>query len=692
VRLIAEGPLSESESKLNENHQRHLRVTCEYIDKLFSEIEEILNSAVSKAAFPKYISEITPARRRMVEDYIARVRGQLVRVLDGQGIIRSEPTTADAHAIYIYLHSIGIAIDDLRPKNMRGYGEVSAELATELNGIVGEMDGLISRLASQVMQREGEDLAARLARLEGTTNERELLKSIERVVNETGLVEFRSSIAAILDRMEDKTFEIAVFGRVSSGKSSLLNGILGMDILPVGVTPITAVPTRIRFGPKAELDVRFAERQPIVTEIGCLPEFATEQQNPGNSKHVSRLFVELPAKRLKDGVVFVDTPGLGSLATSGAAETLAYMPRCDLGVVLVDSGATLTPDDVRTIASLQEAAIPVHLLLSKADLLATEDRERVLAYVTENVAKQCGLTLPVHPVSAMGSHRELLDRWFDEQILPLYGKSQELKAASIRRKVGALRDALVATLRMQARRDSGQEAVNPAELHEIEAKLRQATGRIQEVRPKAEQEIEKLLFLRPEILRQAAAEIAASNADSSSQSAVEQVAHEVQNRTKVFHEYVASLALRSAQELIEAGTALNLPNVPDENEFDALLRDVPVFELDGVVVNVSRPAVGGLLGKGFVASRIAAQLTEQMGEKLDDTLATYAELLRSWVATTLRRLKASFDVYADSYRAQIERVLAGQQKAEGASDITRCLKLLGAIDEPARVGVEAQTG
>ena len=88
----------------------------------------------------------------------------------------------------------------------------------------------------------------------------ELLAKIERIVTERGLVEFRSTIASITDRLEDQSLEIAVFGRVSSGKSSLLNAILGEEILPVGVTPITAVPTRLRYHQTPLLTVWYAER------------------------------------------------------------------------------------------------------------------------------------------------------------------------------------------------------------------------------------------------------------------------------------------------------------------------------------------------------------------------------------------------------------------------------------------------
>jgi len=135
------------------------------------------------------------------------------------------------------------------------------------------------------------------------------------------------------------------------------------------------VPTRIVHGAESRLSVAFVDKKPEITEVARLPEFVSEQLNPGNSKHVTRIVVELPCKRLDDGVLFVDTPGLGSLATAGSAETIAYLPQCDLGVILVDAGSALTQEDLSTVRSLYQAVIPAFVLLSKADLISAEDRE-----------------------------------------------------------------------------------------------------------------------------------------------------------------------------------------------------------------------------------------------------------------------------------------------------------------------------
>lgn len=678
-----------SEKQLNENQQRHLRVSCEYVDKLLSEVEGILNSSTSKAAFPRYVSQISPVSRRTIEDYISRIRAQLLRILDGQSIPREKPTIPDVRAIYVTLGAIDIALDELKPRNMRGYGDVPEKVALDLNGIVGELQGLILRLTRYVLQGEGQDLRARLQRLEETSGEFELLNTLEHIVAARGLVEFRPSIAAILDRMEDKSFEIAVFGRVSSGKSSLLNRIFGADILPVGVTPITAVPTRIKFGERPLLTVWFAERSPQTFEVSRLPEFVTEQQNHGNAKNVTRLVLQFPAQRLRDGVTFVDTPGLGSLATSGAAETLAYLPRCDLGVVLIDGGATLTPDDLHTIETLQEAAISVHLLLSKADLLAPSDRERILAYVKEHVTSECRLDLPVHPVSALAGHRMLLDHWFEEEILPLYAQAQELKAASLRRKIGALRESVVAALRVRLQRSQAERPPDETQFREAEDRLRQATGKIEELRTDLDREFDKLPLESPQILEEVAVQLfrsvpASLSKETSTSQTVRAIASKsVQDRTRVFHERVTSLAHLAAAELIAVAKMLSLTNTPLEDEFDSLVRGVPVFELEEFRLEVSRSRISLVIGAGFAKHSLIRQLNNQVGLLLDRALATYAGLLRSWAMSALKQLKHGFDAYADGYRAQVERVLRAAAPGAGEIEvIVGDLQLLGANAEP----------
>lgn len=131
---------------LNESQQRHLRVLCEYVDRLLSEIESILAAPGSKSAFPRYTAEISPSGKRTIEDFIARIRVQLVSVLDSQGISAERPAIPDARAISATLDTIEIALDELRAKNMRGYGEVPQSVALELDAMAEKLESLVSQL------------------------------------------------------------------------------------------------------------------------------------------------------------------------------------------------------------------------------------------------------------------------------------------------------------------------------------------------------------------------------------------------------------------------------------------------------------------------------------------------------------------------------------------------------------------
>jgi GTP-binding protein EngB required for normal cell division len=656
---------------LNPFQANRLRITCQYIDKLLTEIEEILNTTASKAAFPRYATDIIPAQRRTIEDYIARVRAQLLRILEAQGIEREEPSIPASRAVHVTLSAIDIAAEELKPRYMRGYGEVPESVATELNGIVGELNSLVHGCDLYLSGGVGEDLKARVERLEHSGNDLLLLSKIEDIVRNHGLVEFRHSIAAILDRAEDKSFEIAVFGRVSSGKSSLLNAILESDALPVGVTPITAVPTRIMYADQPSLTVSFSEAPTKRLEISQLREFATEQENPANRKHVARLVLALPSLRLRAGVTFVDTPGLGSLATTGAADTLAYLPKCDLGVVLIDAGSTLTADDLRTITTLQEAAIPVNVLLSKADLIGPEDRSRITDYVKQHIAADCKLDLPVQTVSVRSSFRYMLDHWFQEHIVPLYARSQELRAASLQRKIGALRDSVVASLEARLRRGERSSSRQQERARSAEASLRQATGTIEELRGLSTRYIDVVSRSAEDAIDQASRDLLHAWETGSygvvvpGQLVRDTITQFVDKQARKLQTEITALAEQLGTDLRQCAVHLDIPDAPAEGEFKSIVRGAPIFETPSFPMVIGRPTLFGFLGRKVEEHIVARRIARKLPSAFYAATEAYWQLVRAWSDSTIRELKRRFESYAETYRAQAGRALGGHELTKG---------------------------
>ena len=654
------------EESLNSNHARRLSVTCRHIDKQLADIENALNVASSKNAFPEYLSDVSPAQRRVIEDYIARIRAQLARVLNGQGIERPEPSIPVSRSLHTALTFIAIAAEELQPKYMRGYGEVPPSAAVELNGIAGELLSLANQLDQYVTHGAGENLQERLQRLEQQGDEVALLKRVETIIAEQGLVEFRSTVSMILDRLEDNRFEIAVFGRVSSGKSSLLNATLGTDVLPVAVTPITAVPTRIIYGETSAVNVWFANRPPEQFEISRLADFVAEQRNPGNEKHVTRIMLQMSSPRLRDGIVFVDTPGLGSLATRGAAETLAYLPRCDLGVVLIDAGSTLTPDDLKTIQTLYDAGTPANVLLSKADLLTVDERAQVIEYVKGHIRSELNLETQVHSVSVMPVGRDLLTQWFENDIAPLYSKRQELKRRSIRRKVGTLQQSVEAALRARLRSKRHEPAIDAERLRDVEAGLRQASGKLQETHATARKITDEIGELASRSLWNAAADLVAlwstdSHENGTQQVVLDAVKRTVQEKAKTLHDLLHSTGRELYDSLRSTANLLKLADAPTAEEFSALLREMPVFDVGPMTPTMKRPAMALILGRRFAERRIANKLARSIGPQVLRAVSGYRQLAHDWAEKTVGQIQRRFEAYASGYRAQVGRMVGSQE-------------------------------
>src|SRR5664280_2039613 len=79
---------------------------------------------------------------------------------------------------------------------------------------------------------------------------------------------------------------LAVFGRFKAGKSSFLNDFIGRGILPVGVVPVTAVVTEIRYGVQEQARVHHRDGRSQEIPLDRIGVYISEKENPENTKQV----------------------------------------------------------------------------------------------------------------------------------------------------------------------------------------------------------------------------------------------------------------------------------------------------------------------------------------------------------------------------------------------------------------------
>src|ERR1700683_1731785 len=91
-------------------------------------------------------------------------------------------------------------------------------------------------------------------------------------------------IASVRASAAQDDIGVAVLGRFKAGKSSFLNHFLGRSFLPVGVVPVTAVVTEIRYGSREEARVHLHDGREIVVPLDAIARYVSEKENPENAK------------------------------------------------------------------------------------------------------------------------------------------------------------------------------------------------------------------------------------------------------------------------------------------------------------------------------------------------------------------------------------------------------------------------
>lgn len=196
-------------------------------------------------------------------------------------------------------------------------------------------------------------------------------------------------------RLAEDCFNLVVVGRFSRGKTSLMNAILGMDRLPVGIVPLTSVVTTVGYGTSEKAIIEFEGRRlPMEVPIDALPQYITQQHNPGNVRQVTMAEVKLPAEILRRGFYFVDTPGLGSPIAENTRTTEQFLPQADAFVVVTSYESLLSEDELRIVATASSSVRRVFVVVNKQDIVSHEERREALRYVNEQLRHVLGDNAP----------------------------------------------------------------------------------------------------------------------------------------------------------------------------------------------------------------------------------------------------------------------------------------------------------
>ena len=203
----------------------------------------------------------------------------------------------------------------------------------------------------------------------------------------------------VAKRLAEGRFHVAVLGEFKRGKSTLVNALLGAEVLPTGVLPLTAVVTEVVHGEPGATVVDLEGRCREI-ELSELVDFVSESGNPANERRVDRVEVRWPAGLLATGVVLVDTPGIGSIHRHNTEAGLAALLEADGAVLVLSVDEPLSEGEFELLEALTERRVRTFIVVNKADHLPADERERVIGFIEAAIADRLGMEPELFCVAA----------------------------------------------------------------------------------------------------------------------------------------------------------------------------------------------------------------------------------------------------------------------------------------------------
>jgi GTP-binding protein EngB required for normal cell division len=229
---------------------------------------------------------------------------------------------------------------------------------------------------------------------------RSIVSKVRQLSDRFDIVSLRPHIDACEGLLaRDRLIDVAILGQFKAGKSSFINSLIGQDVLPVGVLPVTTVITRLRYGDKPSAVATRFDGSTVAAPVDEVGEFVSEEKNPANARNVEVVDIALPALSRYQGLRLVDTPGLGSVLKYNTETSEGWLPQVGAAIVAVSADRPLSDSDLNLFRDLAKYTPKILVLLTKADLLSHEQQKEVIQFFKTILRREINQDLPVYPYS-----------------------------------------------------------------------------------------------------------------------------------------------------------------------------------------------------------------------------------------------------------------------------------------------------
>ncbi|MGN0674170.1 MAG: dynamin family protein, partial [Oscillospiraceae bacterium] len=168
----------------------------------------------------------------------------------------------------------------------------------------------------------------------------ESLAQLKEYSEDIGLEHTAKSIGETIEKTAKEHFEVAIVGEFKRGKSTLINALLGQEVLPADVLPATATLNRVTYSESPYVIVEYKNGESEKVDINKLADYVTKlsYESEKTAETVKQATVYYDTDFCKNNVDIIDTPGLND-DEQMTNVTLSILPEIDAAVFVISANS-----------------------------------------------------------------------------------------------------------------------------------------------------------------------------------------------------------------------------------------------------------------------------------------------------------------------------------------------------------------
>lgn len=191
-----------------------------------------------------------------------------------------------------------------------------------------------------------------------------------------------------------------ILGQFKRGKTTLINSLIGKEILPSSVVPLTSIVTILKYGEEVRCLVSMDDGNEKKIRIEELSDYVTEKGNPKNIRGVRCARIGYPSPFLEKGILLVDTPGVGSTFLHNTETTYEFLDHLDAALFLMSADVPISQVEKELLDTIKDSTQKIFFVLNKIDNLTPKEIEEIAAF-NKQVLEEMGFTVQkIWPISA----------------------------------------------------------------------------------------------------------------------------------------------------------------------------------------------------------------------------------------------------------------------------------------------------